>query len=174
MICFKTKLGSELDKIKQLLIENGCPTDVLLSCINQKLANFAAEKSFGSEKCPVYLKLPWTGNVSSKSENQINKAITSCFYAVKPLVVYNTRVMLPSAKKDSVPSTQKSCVVYEFLCRCEARYVGRTTQRLADRIKHVPTSIRKKSSTVREQPPRMCKNISFEINCESAIGIYRR
>ena len=53
----------------------------------------------------------------------------------------------------------------------EARYVGRTTQRLADRIKqHVPTSIRKKNSTVREQPPRMCKNISSKINCESAIG----
>ena len=120
---------------------------------------------------PVYLKLPWIGNVSSKFENQINKAITSCFYAAKPSVVYNTRVMLPSAKKDSVPTTQKSCVVYEFSCRCEARYVGRTTQRLADRIKqHVPTSIRKKSSTVREQPPCMCKNISSKINCESAIG----
>ena len=26
------------------------------------------------------------------------------------------------------------------------------------------------SSTVREQPPRMCKNISSKINCESAIG----
>ena len=79
--------------------------------------------------------------------------------------------MLPSAKKDSVPTTQKSCVVYEFSCRCEARYVGRTTQRLADRIKqHVLTSIRKKSSTVREQPPRTCKNISSKINCESAIG----
>ena len=35
---------------------------------------------------------------------------------------------------------------------------------------YVPTSIRKKSSTVREQPPRMCKNISSKINCESAIG----
>ena len=171
MICSKTKLGSELDKIKQLLIENGYPTDVLLSCINQKLVNFAAEKTFGPEKCPVHLKVPWIGNVSSKFENQINKAITSCFYAVKPRVVYTTRVMLPSAKKDSVPTTQKSCVVYEFSCRCEARYVGRTTQRLADRIKqHVPTSIRKKSSTVREQPPRMCKNISYKINCESAIG----
>ena len=78
--------------------------------------------------------------------------------------------MLPSAKKDSVPTTQKS-VVSEFLCRCEARYVGRTTQRLADRIKqHLPTSIRKKSSTIREQPPRMCENISSKINCESAIG----
>ena len=75
MICCKTKLGSKLDKIKQLLIENGYPADVLLSCINQSLANFAAEKMFGPEKCPVYLKFPWIGNVSSKFENQINKAI---------------------------------------------------------------------------------------------------
>ena len=99
MICSKTKFGLELDKIKQLLIEKGYPTDVLLSCINQKLANFAAEKTFGPEKCPVYLKMPWIGNVSSKFENQINKAITSCFYTVKHCVVYSTRVMLPSAKK---------------------------------------------------------------------------
>ena len=104
---------------------------------------------------------------------KINNAITSCFYAVKPRVVYSTRVMLPSAKKDSVPTTEKSCVIYEFSCRCEARYVGRTTQRLADRIKqHVPTSIRKKSNTVREQPPRLCKNNNSKINCESAIGQY--
>ena len=56
-------------------------------------------------------------------ENQINKAITSCFYVVKPRVVYSTRVMLPSAKKDSVPTTQKSCVVHELSCRCKARCV---------------------------------------------------
>ena len=42
---------------------------------------------------------------------------------------------------------------------------------VADRIKqHVPTSIRKKSNTVREQPPRLCKNNNSKINCESAIG----
>ena len=58
MICSKTKLGSELDRVKQLLIENGYPDDVLISCIMQKLANFAAEKPCGPEKCPVYLKLP--------------------------------------------------------------------------------------------------------------------
>ena len=107
MICSKTKLGSELDKIKQLLIENEYPADVLLYCINQNLANFTAEKTFGPEKYPVYLKLPWIGNVSSKFENQINKAITSCFYAVKPRVVYSTRVLIPSAKRDSVHTTQK-------------------------------------------------------------------
>ena len=124
MICSKTTLGSELDRVKQLLIENGYPDDVRISCIKQKLANFAAEKPCGPEKCPVYLKLPWIGNASSRFENQSNKAITSSVYAAKPRVVYNTTVMLPSAKKDSGPTTQKSCVVYEFPCRCEARYIG--------------------------------------------------
>ena len=97
--------------------------------------------------------------------------ITSCFYAVKPGVAYSTRVMLPSAKKDSVPTSQKSCGVHDFLCRCEARYIGRNTQRLADRIKqHVPTSIRKKSSTVREQPSRVYKDTHSKSNCDSVIG----
>ena len=77
---------------------------------------------------------------------------------------------MKTAKKDCVPTTQKSCVVYEFSCRCEARYVGRTTQGLAERLKqHVPTSIRKNSYAAREQPPRICKNKS-KINCDSAIG----
>ena len=114
----------------------------------------------------MYLELPCIGNVTSKFENQINKAITSCFYAVKPRVVYSTRVMLSSAKKDIVPTTQKS-VVYEFSCRCEARYVGRTTQRLAGRLKqHALTSIRKKSNTVREQPLRLCKSNNSKSNCD--------
>ena len=98
MLCTKTKVGSELDIIKQLLFDNGYP-DVILSCIEEKLANTFHQEKFGSEKCPVYLKLPWTGNISSKFEKQINKAITSYFYAVEPSVVYNTKVMLISAKK---------------------------------------------------------------------------
>ena len=52
MICSNIKLGLVLDIIRQLLIENGYPEDVLLSCIRQKLANFA-EKPFGPEKCRV-------------------------------------------------------------------------------------------------------------------------
>ena len=79
--------------------------------------------------------------------------------------------MLPSAKKYCVPTTQKSYVVYEFSCQCEARYVGRTTQRLADRIKqHVPMSTKKKSNDAGEQPTGICKNNKSEINCESSIG----
>ena len=44
-------------------------------------------------------------------------------------------------------------------------------QRLADRIKqHMPTSIRKKNTTIREQPPRMCKNSNSKMKSDSAIG----
>ena len=164
-------MGSELDKITQFLIESGYPEDVLLACFKKKLANFSSQKQFGPEKCTVYLKLPWIRNLSSNFEKQINKAITSCFYTVKLRVLHTIRVTLPSAKNDRVPITQKSRVVYEFLCRCEARYVGRTTQRLADRIKqHFPTSIRKKTNTLREQPPRMCKGSNPKIKFDSAIG----
>ena len=86
-------------------------------------------------------------------------------------MVCNTRVILPSAKKYCVPTTQKSCVGYEFSCRCEAWYIGYTTQRLADRIKqYVSTSTRKKSNTVREHLPRICKKNNSKINFELAMG----
>ena len=110
-----------------------------------------------------------SGKIIHQSKNQLKLAEVKLY---TPLNHITYRIISTlSANNDSVPNTQKSCVVYEFSCGCKARYVGRTTQRLADRIKqHVPTSIREKSSTVREQPPRMCKNISSKINCGSVIG----
>ena len=44
MICSKTKLDSELDTIKHLLIDNGYSEDVLVSFIKEKLANISSEK----------------------------------------------------------------------------------------------------------------------------------
>ena len=122
-------------------------------------------------KCPVYLKLPWIGDSSLRFESQIKQAITNCFFAVNPRVVYSTKKALPSIQKDCVPATQKSSVVYEFTCQCDSGYVGRTTQRLEDRIKqNVPFNIRNKTHPQREQPPRSCKSKITTKTCDSAIG----
>ena len=43
--------------------------------------------------------------------------------------------MLLPIQNDCIPTNKKSLVVCEFLCRCQARYVGLTTQRLVDRMK---------------------------------------
>ena len=43
-------------------------------------------------------------------------------------------------------------VIYEYVCHCDSRYVGRTTQRLQERIKqHVPKAIRQRSTPIQKQ-----------------------
>ena len=73
MICSKNKLRSELETIKRILIENGYPENVIAACIKEKFANFVSKKRFGPEKCPVYLRIPWIGDISLKYEKQIKK-----------------------------------------------------------------------------------------------------
>ena len=71
-----------------------------------------------------------------------------------------TNELLPATNEDVLPALQKSNVIYQFSCHCDSRYVGRTSQRLQDRIKqHVPKSIRScSSSQKRLLPARRCKS----------------
>ena len=112
-----------------------------------KMKQFHALPKFGPEKCPVYLRLPWLGSVSTRFEKQVKSAVKQCFSAVEPRVVYSTKELLPATNKNVLPALQKSNVIYQFSCHCDSRYVGCTSQRLQDRIKlHVPKSIRSCSS----------------------------
>ena len=57
------------------------------------------------------------------------------------------------------------------MCRCGSRYVGRTSQRLQDRIcQHVPKIIRNKLNQERSQPNRKKKAPISIPYCDSAIG----
>ena len=57
--------------------------------------------------------------------------------------MFSTTKMLSTVRKDVVPTKQHSVVVYQYVCRCDCRYVGRTSQRLQDRIKqNIPKAIR--------------------------------
>ena len=77
-----------------------------------------------------------------KFEKQITSAVKRCFFSVEPRVIFNTRQLLPAIKKDALPSHHHSNVIYQFVFHCDSRYVGRTSQRLEERIKqHVPRSI---------------------------------
>ena len=80
--------------------------------------------------------------------------------------------MLPVARKDVLPAIQKRFVIYEYKCHCDSRYVGRTSQRLQDRIKqHVPQWLRQQLTRPRRsQPHRSCKRTDTKTNCDSAIG----
>ena len=171
-ICSKCKLQAELDKIRSILVDNGYPAHVIDSSITRKVKQANRLPCFGPKKCPVYLHLPYLGAVSQRFEKQITSSVKRCYFSVEPRIVFTTRCLLPATKKDVLPALQQSNIIYEFSCHCDSRYVGRTSQRLQDRIKqHVPKSIRTgQSSQDRSQLSRSCKLTNNVSSCESAIG----
>ena len=65
---------------------------------------------------------------------------------------YKTNKLLRLSLKTPSPTLSRSKVIYQFQCLCGKRYVGRTEQRLSDRIKqHVPARFRTKN-TNRKKP----------------------
>ena len=90
---------------------------------------------------------------------QIKTAVERYYFVVEPCIVYTTRQLLPVAKKDVLPAFHQSNIVYQFLCHCDSRYVGRTSQRLQQRIKqHVPkTILQEHISQDRSTLARSCK-----------------
>ena len=95
-----------------------------------------------------------------KFEKQITSAVKRCFFSVEPRVIFNTRQLLRATKKDVLPSHHHSNVIYQFVCHYDSRYVGRTSQRLEERIKqHVPRSIANPpASHNRESPFPLLQN----------------
>ena len=105
---------------------------------------------------------------------QIKTAVKSCYFAVEPRIVYTTRQLLPAAQNNALPASHQSNIVYQFLCHCDSRYVGRTSQRLQQRVKQqVPkTILQGLTSQDRSTLARSCKPIrSHKVKTSfSAVG----
>ena len=65
---------------------------------------------------------------------QIKTAFKRCYFAVELHIVYITRQLLPAAQKEVLHASHQINIVYQFLCHSDSRYVGRTSQRLQQRI----------------------------------------
>ena len=159
MICSKSKLDPELGKIRSILLENGYPEHAINSAFKRKLQQLNSKPVHTVERCPVYLQIPWIGNVSMKFKKQITSAVKRCFFFVEPRVIFNTRQLLLAIKKDVLPSHHHSNVIYQFVCHCDSQYVGRMSQCSEERIKqHVPRSIANPpASHNRQSLSRSCK-----------------
>ena len=86
--------------------------------------------ALGPDKCPVYLRVTYTGKVALTLERNLRIAVENCYGSVALRTVFVSKQMLPASWKDVLPAIQKSSVTYEYKCHCDSRYVGRTAQRL--------------------------------------------
>lgn len=173
MICSKVKLDSELENIRSIFQSNGYPDHIIKMTIDRKLKDFRKVKPFGPRKCPVYLHLPWIGKVSNRFEKQIKSSVSHCFSQVEPQIIFMTKSLMPATQKDVLPATNQSNIIYEYTCRCDSRYVGRTSQRLQQRIRqHVPRQIRinNVSPTPSSQSVDTLRDYDQVTACNSAIG----
>jgi len=172
MICSKGKLDPVLNKILSILLENGYPENLIESTIKRKLQQPKLNPLHTVKKCPVYVHISWIRNVSMKFEKQITSAVKRCFFPVEPRVVFTTRQLLPATKKDVIPSHHQNNVIFQFVCHCDNRDVGRTSQSLEGRTKqHIAKSTTNPPNThIRQSLPRPGKATSPRQFHESAIG----
>ena len=68
------------------------------------------------KKCPVYLHLPWFRTPSVGLKNKIKASVEKCFFAIEQLVIFTSLPLLSAIKKDVLPASLLSNVVYNFLC----------------------------------------------------------
>ena len=129
-------------------MDNGYPEDFILKQISKKITQFSPPKRFGLDKYPGYLRVIYTGKAALTLERNLRIAVENCYGSVALRTVFVSRQMLPASRKDVLPAIQKSSVIYEYKCHCDSRYVGRTAQRLQDRIKqHVPKWLRQHTAS---------------------------
>lgn len=87
-------------------------------------------------------------------------AFLRCF-AVKLRTIFKTRNVFPSFIKDRLSYQSKNSVIYQFKCRCDSVYIGRTGLRLETRVsQHVPSH---------QRNPEHRNRVSQSVQ-ESAIG----
>ena len=147
-ICSDETLQQELNSIRLLLANNGYPPSLVQGCIQRTLNASNPVSVTDRPAQPVILRLPDIGNVSRQYEKKITDAVACCYEDTKLRVIFTSRGILPSARKDVLPIQMNNNVVYKFSCHCDKWYIGRTSCRLATRIdQHVPACVRSAQST---------------------------
>ena len=103
----------------------------------------AKETRYVTDKCPVYIKLPFIGRTSYRFERMIKNAVNTCFPSVTTKAIFTSKPNFPNMRKDRLPTHSANNIVYRFECYCDSKYVGQTTQTLRKRMsQHIPACMR--------------------------------
>jgi hypothetical protein len=149
-ICSSAKLfKQEITAIKDILLSNGYSYNF----INKHVKHFLDKKhasavmtteppTFGPERKPVFIQLPFRGIDSNKLKRQLERLITKVAPWAKLNIVFKPFYSLSilSNLKSPVPLLNRSNVVYKINClNCDDFYIGMTKRRLHKRLKEHET-----------------------------------
>ena len=124
-----------------------------------------------AQKMSCLFKITLNCENFQKFGRKIKSSITNYLERSNHYSGFSTGRVLPIIYKDVLPIFQQCNLVYEYVCHCDSRWLGRTSQRLQDRIRqHVPKSIWNRTGQERKQPERQGKSANSIPHCDWAIG----
>ena len=139
-ICSPHLLSTEIIKLKKIFQDNGYPLPIVDRVVQRTLV--PKERPPTVECKPVYLRLPWLGEKSAALKSKVRQVTMKAAPWCAPIVCFSKRPLLNTSNKDVLPADHKSNVIYFFNCVCGHGYVGRTTQRLSERVgQHIPAAL---------------------------------
>ena len=130
----------ELEKLKQILLNNGYPSRFIDCCVKSfldKIPLNATNKPQTASKRTIYFSLPYTGQHFTQIRTQLRKLLSSAYPQIDIRFIARPSVRLFHffSFKDKIPARLRSHVVYNFTCRsCGASYIGETTRHLHTRV----------------------------------------
>ena len=104
------------------------------------MKQFYALLKFGPKNAPsIYVTHGLVLFLHGLKSNEI--CCQTVLFAVESRVVYCTNKLLSATRKGVLLALLKSNVIYQFSCHSNSRYVGRTSQRLLDRINNMSPNL---------------------------------
>ena len=150
-ICSPSTLEGELLTLKDLFVKNGYPIFLVERIMQQAVDNLNKPARESSTERSVSIRLPWIGGPSVQFRREFRQVVRLAFPTVVQRVIFTTTRAFSGKAKDVLPTPSLSLIVYRFSCCCGQDYVGRTIQRLSERIKqHVPDKLLAPSPSLRK------------------------
>ena len=164
VICIKSRLNEEIGRIKKILLDSGSPKNVASTEIAQK------SLIFSPLKVPYVLEGPLDRQAFHKLGKEVITITESYYSSVIIHLVSTSKRTLSVTRKDVLPTTLKSSVIYKYECHCDSRFVGQASQRYHIE-QRVPKWLRQQLTRPRRfQPDRLCKQNDTKPECDSTIG----
>ena len=143
-ICTPDKVDEELELLKRVLKSNNYPERFIEKHLT---GNHKGDCVPTVPKKPVYLQLPYTGEMAFQlAKKSISAALNRTYFAARLLIKPQTwNIPLPPVKMPKSVLSTSHCI-YQFTCSCGDSYIGRTDRRLETRAKEqVPKRLLAKS-----------------------------
>ena len=136
-ICTPDTFDLEMNKLRSTFEANGYPRKFIE--VNMKHQSSRYEEQTVPKK-QLYINLDYKCDVSCEIlRNRLNRSIKRTFPAASLCISFTPRRLFQLCTKDKLSHLTTSMCIYQFTCSCGAKYIGRTSRQLSERVtEHYP------------------------------------